>query len=58
MDTKEKNEEKIFREEMRALIVDWYSACPQSMKFVSNTIQSYKRTFPDDDFMKEVGHDL
>lgn len=58
MDGKEKTEEEIFREEMRALIVDWYSACPQSMKFVSNTIKVYKKTFPDDDFMKDVGHHL
>lgn len=59
METKnEKNEDEIFREKMRELIVDWYSSCPQSMKFVSKTIRSYKETFPEDDFMKDVGRDL
>lgn len=47
-----------FREDIRSLIVEWYSACPQSMKFVSNTIKTYKNTFPDDNFMKDINHDI
>ena len=54
----ENDENQKFREEIRALIVEWYSACPQSMKFVSKTIKTYKNTFPDDDFMKDIDRNL
>lgn len=59
METNEKEkDESAFREEIRNLIVEWYSNCPHSMKFVSKTIKAYKERFPDDNFMKDVGHDL
>lgn len=53
-----KTPEEQFRQNIRNLLIEWYSQCPNSMKFTSNVIKAYKKTFPDDEFMKEVDHGI
>ena len=49
--------EEEFRETVRQMIVEWYSDCPRSVQFVSKVIREYKKSFPDDDFMKDIGNE-
>lgn len=47
--------EEEFREKVRELLIDWYEGCPRPMKFTNSVIKEYKRIFPDDKFLSEVG---
>lgn len=48
------SKEEIFREEIRNLIIEWYTNCPKAMMFTTKVIKRYKETFPDDNIMHEI----
>lgn len=58
MEDKKQTPEEAFKESIRELIIEWYGNCPHAMKFTSSVIKEFKKTFPDDDFMKEIDRNL